>query len=201
MPAKGASTSTSSPDAAVIGGGVIGLAVAWTARRRGLSVTVFDRGPLGQGASRVAAGMLAPVSEVVAGEPAVLRAGLASARRWPSFAAELEAAADAPAGYRRCGTLVVARDADEAEALERERELHERLGLPVTRLRGSEARRLEPALAPGVRLALDVPDDHAADPRSLIAALVPACERAGVVLRPGEEVAAWDSRGVALRDG
>src|SRR4051794_19511763 len=107
MPAKGASTSTSSPDVAVIGGGVIGLAVAWAGCRGGLSVPVFDRGALGAGASRVAAGMPAPVSEFDAGEPAVLRAGLASARRWPSFAAELQDAAGTAAGYRRSGTLMV----------------------------------------------------------------------------------------------
>src|SRR5690349_18782374 len=100
--------------------------------------------------------MLAPISEADAGEPAVLRAGIASAALWPAFAEELGLEA-----YRRCGTLVVARDADEAAALERERALREQLGLRVERLRGSQARRLEPGLAPGVRAALDVPDDHA----------------------------------------
>jgi glycine oxidase len=164
---------------AVVGGGVIGLSVAWRAARRGLSVTVVDRGPLGGGASRVAAGMLAPISEADAGEPALLRAGIASAARWPAFAEELGLDA-----YRRCGTLVVARDADEAEALERERALREQLGLRVERLRGSQARRLEPGLAPGVRAALDVPDDHAVDPRALIEALIAACGEAGVDLRP-----------------
>ncbi len=68
-------------------------------------------------------------------------------------------------GYTRCGTLLVARDADEAEALEREFELRQRFGLDVERLRPSEARALEPGLAPALRLALDVPDDHAIDPR------------------------------------
>jgi glycine oxidase len=194
MPAKGAPTPTAAPDVAVIGGGVIGLSVAWSAARRGLSVTVLDRGPLGEGASRVAAGMLAPISEADAGEPAILRAGLASARRWPAFAAELEQASGASAGYRRCGTLVVARDADEAEALDRERALREELGLPVARLRGSEARRLEPGLATGVRAALGVPDDHAVDPRALVAALVVACERTCVALRTG--VAIDDPRAV-----
>ncbi len=199
MPAKGATTPT--PDVTVIGGGVIGLSVAWVAARRGLEVVVLDRGPLGDGASRAAAGMLAPVSEADAGEPALLAAGLASARRWPSFAAELEQAAGTPAGYRECGTLVVARDADDAADLERERALRERLGIPVERLRGSAARRLEPALFPGVRLALDMPDDHAADPRALTGALALACERAGVVLRPGEEVRGHDRDGVVLAGG
>ena len=201
MPAKGASTPTAAPDVAVIGGGVIGLSVAWAAARRGLTVVVLDRGPLGEGASRVAAGMLAPVSEADAGEPDLLRAGLASAARWPAFAEALEAAAGTPAGYRRCGTLVVARDADDLAALARERALREELGVPVARLRGSEARRLEPGLAPGVRGALDVPDDHAVDPRALIAALAVACERSGVVLRPGEEVTAHTRAGVTLGDG
>src|SRR3954454_5212051 len=184
MPAKGALTPTEAPDVTVIGGGVIGLSVAWRAAQRGARVAVCDRGALGDGASRVAAGMLAPVSEADAGEPELLRAGLDSARRWPAFAEELGLGA----AYRTCGTLYVARDADEAEALERERPLREELGVPVARLRGSEARKLEPGLAPGIRAALDVPDDNAVDTRALIAWLVAACERAGVVLRPNTEV-------------
>ena len=197
MPAKGAPTPTAATDVTVIGGGVIGLSVAWRAAQRGASVTVYDRGALGDGASRVAAGMLAPVSEADAGEPEILRAGLDSARRWPAFAAELELGD----GYRTCGTLSVARDADEAEALERERALRTELGVPVTRLRGSEARRLEPGLAPGVRGALDMPDDHAVDTRALIAALVTACDRAGVVLRPNTEVAERPAGRVVLATG
>ncbi len=108
MPAKGATTPAAAPqdvapDVAVVGGGVIGLAVAWRAAASGRRVTVFDRGALGEGTSRVAAGMLAPVSEADAGEPALLRAGLASAGAWPAFAAELEEASGLPAGHRACG--------------------------------------------------------------------------------------------------
>jgi len=184
MPAKRATTSTPAPDVAVIGGGVIGLSVAWHAARRGLRVAVLDRGALGDGATRVAAGMLAPVTEADAGEPALLCAGLASAASWPAFAAALGLGET----YRACGTLVVARDADEVEALDREHALRAQLGVPVERLRGSAARRLEPGLAPGVRAALDVPGDHAVDPRALVEALVVACEREGVALRPGQAV-------------
>ena len=78
-------------------------------------------------------------------------------------------------GYRAVGTLVVARDRDEAEALDRLAAFRRSLGLPVERLLPSEARRREPALAPTVRLALDVETDHSIDPRKLVAAL-----RAGV---------------------
>jgi len=191
----------SAPDLVVVGGGVIGLSVAWRASLRGGTVTVIDRGALGQGTSHVAAGMLAPVSEADAGEPALLAAGLASARAWPQFAAELEQASGLDPGMRACGTLVVARDADDVAWLDRERELRDQLGVPVARLRGSEARRLAPALAPSVRAALNVPDDHAIDPRTLVAALCAACAAAGVTLRPGVEVRGHDAHGVTLADG
>jgi glycine oxidase len=189
-------------DLAVVGGGVVGLGVAWRARQRGLTACVLDRGELGSGASHVAAGMLAPVSEADAGERDLLALGLDSARRWPAFAAELEDVTGVEVGYRRCGTLLVARDRDGAEALERELALRAQLGLRAARVRPSQARSLEPALAPSVRLGLDVPDDHAVDPRRLTAALARAAELAGAVLRPGAAVAeVRGGTGVRLADG
>jgi glycine oxidase len=179
---------TATPDVVVIGGGVIGLAVAWRAAQRGLAVRVFERGELGGGASHVAAGMLAPVTEADPGELALLELGLRSAADWPAFAAELAAASGCDPGLRRCGALVVARDRDEAEALERELELRRELGLGVQRLRPSAARRLEPALAPSIRLALAVPGDHATDPRATVTALAEAGRREGVDLSTGVTV-------------
>ena len=173
---------------AVIGAGVIGLSVAWRAAQRGLRVVVLERERPGAGASHVAAGMLAPVSEALLTEQPLLRFGLASAAAYPGFIAELEESTGVQAGYYRCGTLLAARDADEAEALGRELALRTRLGLEVHRLRASEARQLEPALAPVLRLALRIPDDHAIDPRRLVNALVVALERTGAELRNGVEV-------------
>ncbi|MEA2151719.1 MAG: glycine oxidase [Solirubrobacteraceae bacterium] len=181
----------------VIGGGVIGLAVAWRVAQRGRAVCVLERDELGAGTSHVAAGMLAPVTEADPGELALLELGLRSARAWPAFAAELRGASGADPGLRRCGALVVARDADEAAALERELALRLELGLPVERLLPSAARRLEPALAPTLRLALAVPGDHAADPRALVLALAEAARRAGATLRTGASAQAIraDARG------
>jgi glycine oxidase len=187
---------TASSDVVVIGGGVIGLTVAWRAAQRGHVVCVLERGELGAGTSRVAAGMLAPVTEADAGELALLELGLRSARAWPAFAEELAAASGADPGLRRCGALVVARDDDEAAALERELALRLHLGLDVERVLPSAARRLEPALAPTLRLALAVPGDHAADPRALLLALTEASRRAGAQLRTGAEV-----RSIRVRDG
>jgi len=151
-------------DVAVVGGGAIGLACAWRASQRGASVVVLDAGD--PGAWNVAAGMLAPVSEAGYGEEHLLRLSLESSRRYEAFVGELE-----DAGYRAVGTMVVARDRDEAEALDRLAEFRRGLGLPVERLRPSQARRLEPALAPTLRLALDISSDHSVDPRKLVAAL------------------------------
>jgi glycine oxidase len=134
----------------VVGGGVIGLAAAWRARQRGLEVVVLDRCDFGAGASRAAAGMLAPVAEADAQERALLVHNLESARRWPAFAAELADVTGLDVGYRACGSLLLARDRDEAEHVERERALRERMGLAVERLLGSEARRREPALVPSL---------------------------------------------------
>ena len=178
-------------DLAIVGGGAIGLAVAWRARAKGLSVTLLERGEIGRGTSYVAAGMLAPVAEVEFGEAgrAALELGLRSAELWPRFAAELEQASGADVGLRRTGTLVLARDEDEARELERQIAFRESLGLRTRRLRGSEARAHEPALAPTMRLALEAPDDHSVDPRLVLVALRRACEAAGVRLREHAPVA------------
>ncbi|MEF9903251.1 glycine oxidase ThiO [Streptomyces sp. P9-A2] len=170
-----------SPDVLVVGGGIIGLVTAWRAAQRGLATTVLDPEP-GAGAARVAAGMLAAVTELHYGEQTLLGLNLASARRYPGFAAELTEATGHDLGYRRCGTLAVALDADDRAHLRELHVLQQRSGLDAQWLSGRECRRLEPMLAPGVRGGLRVDGDHQIDPRRLAAALVTACERAGVVL-------------------
>jgi glycine oxidase len=185
-------------DVAVAGGGPIGLASAWRAAQRGLRVAVVDAGT--PGAWDVAAGMLAPASEAQFGEDALAGLGLRSAECFGAFCAEL-----GDVGLREHGTLAVARDRDEAEALERMLAFRRGLGLAVERLRPSQARRLEPALAPTVRLALDIPGDTSVDPRRLVAALRAACARAGVALHAGEATAVLRdgdrAAGLALADG
>lgn len=202
-----AGVSEPSPDVVVVGAGVVGLAVARRAAQDGARVVVLERGTAGSGASDVAAGMLAPVAEADAGERALLALGLESARRWPAFAAGLTASTGVDVGYRETGTLVVARDRDAAEALDREARIRDELGAPVTRLLPSRARALEPALAPTIRGALHAPDDHVVDPRAVAVALRDAClADPAVELREGcgDVVLDADARGVtgiAFADG
>lgn len=166
-------------DALVIGGGIIGLVTAWRAAQRGLRTALVDPAP-GGGAAWVAAGMLAAVTELHYGEQTLLGLNMASARRYPDFVAELQEASGQDVGHRACGTLAVAFDADDRAHL---RELHtfqQGLGLESEWLTGRECRRLEPMLSPGVHGGLRVAGDHQVDPRRLTAALLTACERAGV---------------------
>ncbi|MGW2561234.1 glycine oxidase ThiO [Streptomyces sp. NPDC001514] len=166
-------------DVLVVGGGIIGLVTAWRAAQRGLDTALADPEP-GGGAAQVAAGMLAAVTELHYGEETLLGLNLASARRYPDFVAELEEASGQDTGYRRCGTLAVALDADDRAHLRELHALQRRSGLESEWLTGRECRRLEPMLAPGVRGGLRVDGDHQIDPRRLAKALVVACERAGV---------------------
>ncbi|KPI12472.1 glycine oxidase ThiO [Actinobacteria bacterium OK074] len=179
-PSGDPSRAKSVSDVLVVGGGIIGLVTAWRAAQRGFGVAVVDPEP-GGGAARVAAGMLAAVTELHHGEQTLLGLNLASARRYPRFAAELTEATGRDLGYRRCGTLAVALDADDRALLRELHILQRRSGLDSEWLSGRECRRLEPMLAPGVRGGLRVDGDHQIDPRRLTDALLTACERAGVV--------------------
>ncbi|MFI7060719.1 glycine oxidase ThiO [Kribbella sp. NPDC050124] len=168
-------------DVVVIGAGLIGLATAWRLAADGIQVTVCDPTP-GIQTSNVAAGMLAPVTEVEYGEDELLALNLASVAAWPTFAAELEATTGMSAGLHQTGTLSVAYDVDDAAALRRLADYQRRLGLEVEELSGRDARKREPMLAAGVSGGVWVPGDHSVDNRQAVAALVRALEVSGVTL-------------------
>ena len=186
---------------AVVGAGIIGLACAWRAAQRGMSVLVVDRERPAAGASGVAAGMLAPVTEAEFGEEELLRLNLAAAEQWPAFAAELGELSAMPTGYRRSGALVVAADRDDAEELRRLHSFQRSLGLDAEWLSGRECRRLEPALSPRVPGGVHAPHDHQVDPQAVTAALAVALEHAGGELLAGVEVTTLGTREVGFADG
>ena len=191
-------------DTVIVGGGAIGLAIAWRLAEAGLRVTVVDPAP-GQGSSWAAAGMLAPVAEAHYGEDALLDLSIRAAERWPAFAAELADAAGRDPGYHRCGTVVVARDADDHAVLADALAFRRRLGLAVEKLTARELRSLEPGLSPRVRGGLLVAGDHQVDNRALVTALLAACERAGVTVHRARvatiDVDGHAVTGVTLDDG
>jgi glycine oxidase len=180
-------------DAVVIGAGLIGLACAWRAVQHGLSVLVVDRAAEpGAGASGVAAGLLAPVTEADFGEEALLRVNLAGRARWSAFAAELEERTGLPTGYRETGALVVAADRDDAEALRRLHRFQLELGLSAEWLPPGRCRRLEPGLSPRIAGGILVGDEAQADPRATARALAAAV---GGAVALGVEVEAVEHTG------
>jgi glycine oxidase len=166
-------------DVAVLGGGLIGLAAAWSLAEQDHQVVLVDPAPL-SGASWVAAGMLAPVSELHAAEAPLVGLGLAALEHWPVFAQALTEASGLDLGLRTEGTVLVAATPDDHRALLELLDLHRRLGLASQPLTRREARQLEPGLAPGLAGALLIPGDHHVDPRLVARALALAARRAGV---------------------
>jgi glycine oxidase len=185
----------------IVGAGVIGLACGWRAAQRGLSVLVLERDRPGAGASGVAAGMLAPVTEAEFGEQSLLALNLAGAELWPAFAAELAECSGLDTGYRESGALVVAADRDDAEELRRLHAFQEDLGLDASWLSGRECRRLEPRLSPRVPGGILSAHDHQVEPRSVVRALAQGLRLAGGELRTGVSVERVASDGVRCADG
>src|SRR4051812_10468762 len=192
----GAARQTDGYDVVVVGAGVIGLACAWRIAERGLSVCVLERSAPGAGASGVAAGMLAPVTEAEWGAQALLDLNLDSAERWPAFADELRARSGLDVGYHRGGALVVAADRDDAEELRRLHAFQESLGLGVEWLGPRAARQLEPALSPRIAGAIHAPHEAQADPRSLVEALSAAVTAASGQIVCGVNVCGLTGDGV-----
>jgi len=168
-------------DAAIVGGGIIGLASAWRAAQGGLRVCVLERGSAGCGATFAAAGVLAPDPET----PGFTALAHRSAELWPSFAGELRSETGIDPGYTRCGSLVLSFDGSHDEML-------------GEWLEGDECRALEPGIAVDCRGGVLVPQDAQVDPRRVVAALAALL---GDVVRVNADVVELDEHGVVLADG
>ncbi|WP_449373630.1 glycine oxidase ThiO [Arthrobacter psychrolactophilus] len=173
-------------EVAVIGGGIIGLGIAWEAQRAGHRVTVIDPAPA-SGATFAAAGMLAPVSELHYQEDELLALTLASAARWPDFVASLPATAET--GFNTSPTLVLGGDPADRKALADLRDVQLAHGLEVTQLTIREARAQEPLIGPQISCAYKVEQDHQVDPRAMAAALRTALQDAGAAASGSEGAA------------
>ena len=184
MPAEAMETQPDAPsgsayDLVVVGGGIVGLSCAWRAAQQGAGVLCVERDLPGSGASGVAAGMLAPVTEADFGEEELLTLNLESRELWPGFAAELEELTALPTGYADTGALVVAADRDDAEELRRLHEFQRTLGLQAEWLTPRAARTREPGLSPRIFGAIAAPQDGQVDPAAVMTALARAVTGAG----------------------
>jgi len=190
----------------VVGGGIIGCAVAWELARRGADVALVERDVPGRGATWAAGGMLSPVAE--ANEPgAFLRLALASFELWPAYVDSIREASGVAIEYRAAGKLCVALDDADVESLEASYRWRSAAGHAVEWLDGDAARALEPGLSPAIRAAMLVEQDHWVDNREVGRALWVAAARAGARVRTGAGAvellrnASGGAAGVLLDDG
>jgi glycine oxidase len=185
----------------VVGGGVIGLSCAWRLAESGHRVTVVAPDPGRDGASWVAAGMLAPVTEVQFGESELTALLLEGAGQWPAFAHDLERTSGETIGYDQSGTLTVALNPSDRAALQDLLAYQQSLGLTVHPRTASQCRVLAPALSPMVGAGVEVPGDHQVDNRALLAALVTACNSHQVIFKETRATELIDGPAVHLAEG
>ena len=172
-------------DVAVIGGGIIGLACAYELVSRGKRVVVLERDSPGSGAGRVAAGMLAPVSESEAVDEAFIDLALASCSQYEEWTAGIAAASGLDCGYRTEGSLLLALHRDHEEELQRLKAIQRRLNLTSEAISRDDILAREPFVSPRVVGGLSVPNDRQVDPRRLTAALSAALTAKGATVIQG----------------
>ncbi len=155
----------------VVGGGVVGLSVAYELACRGRQVVVLDRDELAGVATRAAAGMLAPTSEADLADDALVELEVDSLRRYPGFVAGIEALSGRSCGHRADGTLWVALNRDQEGDLERLAAMQRAKGLAASWLSSHDTLVREPHVSGRVVAGLLIDGDHQVDPRALAASL------------------------------
>jgi len=172
--------SKGSADVVIIGGGVIGLAIARALALRGVhDVCLVERGTLGTEASFAAAGMLLPQVEADA-EDDFFKLACRSRDLYPSFAKDLRDETGIDVELDTTGTLYLALNEHDHEEIEKRYEWQKRAGLSVDLLNTAEARELELCISESVFGALLFPNDIQVENRRLLSALANSVNNLGV---------------------
>ncbi len=171
-------------DVAIVGGGIIGLAVAEELCTRGRSVVVLDDGARAGISTLAAAGMLAPAAEADVELPGLAEFRNFSHSLYPEFVSRVERRSGMECGFRQEGTLLVALDRDHVAEVERLRGIMSSQGFATRPLEAAEVLEMEPALSPRIVGGVLVPQDFHVDQRRLLLALRLAVEaERGIVIR------------------
>jgi len=184
----------SGSDVIVVGGGLIGCAIALRLAQQKMQVRVFDRGEPGAEASSAGAGMIAPQGETVKLDD-FYNLCAASRDLYPEFVAEVEQLGGQSVDFHRDGALMAALDEDEARELEKIYEGQTRSGLTVEKLSGEEVQRRLPQISPRVLGGLFLAGDYWLNNELLVAALHQACRRLGVIFHSHSAVVRFNAQG------
>ncbi|HZM85944.1 MAG TPA: glycine oxidase ThiO [Blastocatellia bacterium] len=176
-----------STDAIVVGGGVIGCTIAWRLAQQGLKVRLFERGKVGDEASRAAAGMLSPQAESQSKGP-FFDLCLKSRLMYREFADELSDVSGIDVEYNDSGTLFVVLSGEDDEETTRWAAWQTEAGLPLQPFSEDDIRRIEPAVTESATRAIFLPEEHQVENRRLMDSLKIAIGLAGVELVEDAEV-------------
>lgn len=180
------------PDCLIVGGGVIGLSLAYELAGRGAHVEVIERGAFGREASWAGAGILPPANRATAIHPFDQLRAL-SHELHPAWAEKLYEETGIDTGYRECGGLYVARSAGEVASLAAFAEMLRDLKIEIERVPNEVVADVEPALGDLVasgdlKASYLLPGEAQLRNPDHLRALFAACDRRGVRLRANVEV-------------
>jgi glycine oxidase len=185
---------TMTSDVVIVGGGAIGLSVAYRLAREGVAATLIDRRGLGREASWAGAGLIPAYTERLRGHPALeLRSW--SAALYPVWADWLREETGLDVGFRRTGGVDVGWTEIEANDLRSMAGRWKAEGVVYERLEPGDFARVEPALNPDLAVAYYLPDRAQVRNPWLLRALALAATRRGATLRPGQAALGFEARG------
>jgi glycine oxidase len=177
-------------DVIIIGGGIIGVSIAFELAADNLRVIVLDRQEPGREASWAAAGMLSPAPDSPRDLPLAPFA-CQSLQLYPNFIAAIEEACGKPTGYSRDGALEVFLSASAENERDARLQQVRQLGIAAEPISANDAREMDGAIGPAPRSALWLPDEGTVEPRLLMDALLAAARNRGVEILAGNEVSGF----------
>ena len=171
----------------IVGGGIIGCAIAYYLRKSNVNVTIVDQGKIGTQASSAAAGLLAPLGSL-SGPGAFADLLLASWNMFPLLAPELEEASGIRLEYEQSGSLRIVRNPKNTSNLRKRMNEWSPLGLQMQWLSGEKARQHEPLLAADVCAAIYAPEEAQIKAPQLVKAFARAAANSGATFYSSREI-------------
>jgi glycine oxidase len=181
----------------IVGGGVIGCAIAYNLASRGARVTLLERASVASEASGAAAGLLAPIAESRQ-DDAFLQLAVAGLRAFQEESAAIESAGGIAIEYAQSGIVRTAETAEQAAALRARIAWAEAQSLPVRWYDAPAVHGIVPALGDRVIGGLYSPEEGQVNPGRLTLALAQAAARRGATIHEGAEVDALVRAGDAV---
>jgi glycine oxidase len=183
-------------DAIIVGGGLIGSAIAFELAGEKLRVLVIDRQQPGREASWAAAGMLSPGPDSPEAAP-LAPLGKESLQLYPEFIAGVEEASGMAVNFARQGTFEIFAGPQSERARDAMVEEYRRLEIAIETISPKAARAVESSLGPAAMAVAWLPEEATVDPRLLTEAVLAGAERRGALVRVGCAVDSLLCRGAA----